>query len=489
MRMRKFAGAAACVFLFVASAWAAEFTKGPYLISVTETSATVGWEVDKAGRVAVEYGAGGNLDKSVKAKGEGQFRKIVIGGLEPAVTYSYRVKEGEAESAVYTFRTLVSQGEFTFAVYGDTRTNPLDHEAIAKAIAGCAPLFVLHTGDLVENGKNDSQWEPQFFGPAASLISKVPVFTVAGNHERESENYYRYFGQASGRPWYSFDCVNAHFAMLNSCIDLAPDSEQYRWLNKDLAGTDKRWRIVAFHHPLYSSSSHGGDAQLRAVLEPVFQKHNVDIVFAGHDHTYERTYPIVSAVKSVHPITYVVAGGGGAPRYEITGDFFSARYKSTLNYCIVRINGDRLDFAAYDEAKKELDAFEIAKSGEGYTGGYLARTAPVELASVEEAVKAALGDKTLTVGASPREERIEYKFAAPEWGELGLSLEWRNPEKGAKMVPEKITVVIPAGETRKVEGMLKLTPGELKTPDVIVTGKTKLGEFKVEVSPFGLKSI
>jgi hypothetical protein len=228
-------------------------------------------------------------------------------------------------------------------------------------------------------------------------------------------------------------------------------------------------------------------AALRSILEPVLQSHNVDLVFVGHDHVYERTYPIVSAVDSVHPITYVTAGGGGAPRYDVSGDFFSARFASTLNYCILKIDGDKLSFTAYDGDAKELDSFAIEKSADGYAGRYLEQTASVELAAVEEAVIAAFGERKVSLGGSPRQESVEWEFTAPRWGDLVLSVEWRNPAKGARMTPENATLSIPAGEKAKLDGQLTVVPGELDAPSAIVTGKAKLGKFKVSVTPFMLK--
>ena len=87
-----------------------------------------------------------------------------------------------------------------------------------------------------------------------------------------------------------------------------PEPEQIRWLEKELAASNDDWKIVFFHHPLYSSGErHGSDFRLREVLEPLFLKYNVSVVLNGHDHFYER-------IKPQHGVYYFVSGSAGQLR-------------------------------------------------------------------------------------------------------------------------------------------------------------------------------
>jgi len=466
------------VVILASSAQTAELTKGPYLESPATTAMTVAWEADQPGAAAVLYGPTRDLGRRVEAAGNQALRKVRIEGLVAGQEYYYKVSDGGAESAIFTFRTLPEKGGFTFAAYGDTRTNAEDHARVASDIRQKNPLFVLHTGDLVADGRKIEQWGPQFFAPAAGLLATAPVLTVAGNHERESPNYYRFFGAPSGKPWYSFDCVNAHFTMLDSCISLEPGSDEYKWLESDLASTDKRWRIAAFHYPLYSSSEHGSDHRLRRVLEPLFQKYNVDLVFVGHDHVYERTYPIVSAFASVHPITHIIAGGGGAPRYHVSGDFFTAKCTSSLNFCMVKIEGDALSFEAYNGAGEMIDNFEIRKSGDSYEKGYLDKTTPVELVDLDENVKEALESRKLRdLGDGDR--AAEYTFTAPAWGEMTIDVRWQ-PEGKAQGPGGSAHLVIPAGKSETASVRIGSGPSGA-VPTVTAAVKTSLGDFKLTI--------
>ena len=66
--------------------------------------------------------------------------------------------------------------------------------------------------------------------------------------------------------------------------------------------SNDRWKIAYFHHPLYSSGDrHGSEVDLRAQVEPLFIKYGVDVVFAGHEHFYER-------IKPQKGIYYFIAG-------------------------------------------------------------------------------------------------------------------------------------------------------------------------------------
>ncbi|RLC63774.1 MAG: hypothetical protein DRI01_04615 [Chloroflexi bacterium] len=115
------------------------------------------------------------------------------------------------------------------------------------------------------------------------------LFPALGNHELNHANYFDLFYLPGNERWYSFDYGNAHFTCLqiDGFADYSIGSEQYNWLEQDLASTNQTWKFVFFHFPPYSSASHGSDLNVRAALQPLFEEHDVDIVFTGHDHSYE----------------------------------------------------------------------------------------------------------------------------------------------------------------------------------------------------------
>ena len=86
------------------------------------------------------------------------------------------------------------------------------------------------------------------------------------------------------------------------------DPDQVKWINDELGKSGEKWKIVYFHHPLYSSSrTHGSQVKLREVLEPLFDRHKVSLVLNGHDHAYER-------IKPQQGIQYFIVGSSGQLR-------------------------------------------------------------------------------------------------------------------------------------------------------------------------------
>jgi 3',5'-cyclic AMP phosphodiesterase CpdA len=116
---------------------------------------------------------------------------------------------------------------------------------------------------------------------------------------------------------------------------------QITWLEKELRDSTEDWKIAYFHHPLYSSGErHGSQVDLRKVLEPLFIKYNVSVVFTGHDHFYER-------VKPQNGIVYFVVGSGGRlrrgnidPRTGITARGFD----TDQAFLVAEIDGDEMVF-------------------------------------------------------------------------------------------------------------------------------------------------
>jgi hypothetical protein len=112
-------------------------------------------------------------------------------------------------------------------------------------------------------------------------------------------------------------------------------------LEEDLAATRKRWKIAFLHRSPYGSSRHGGDERVREDQEPVFARHKVDVVFAGHDHVYEPTVPI-------RGVTYVVSGGGGRRLYRVGKGKHTAPSAPKHHAILARVDGGCLSLEAVE---------------------------------------------------------------------------------------------------------------------------------------------
>jgi 3',5'-cyclic AMP phosphodiesterase CpdA len=137
-----------------------------------------------------------------------------------------------------------------------------------------------------------------------------------------------------------------------------PVPEQIDWLEKELKSSSDDWKIVAFHHPLYSSGGrHGSDVRLRETLEPLFIKYNVSLVLAGHDHFYER-------IKPQHGIAYFVTGSGGQLAdgdIDKGSDLTAKGFDTDRAFMAVEIAGDTMYFNAISRLGQVVDSGAIAR--------------------------------------------------------------------------------------------------------------------------------
>ena len=343
--------------------------RGPYVQNVSASSAIIAWGSDQLDVGVAEYGETPQLGhREIDARVD-RHHAVTLTGLDPGTTYHYRVTGAVGESwEEGQFRTAPAGDGlgFAVAVIGDSGDGGKSQLAVARLLERLEPDLVLHTGDVVYPSGQDRHYDRRFFVPYRKLIKGVPVFPVLGNHDVERANgaaYLKNFhlphnNPSSTRRYYSFDWGNAHFAALDS--ELYHDDggggkeEQKAWLDLDLAATRKPWRFVSLHRPLYSSSKHGGDEEIRKDLEPVLVRHGVDVVFSGHDHDYERTKPIDG-------VTHVVTGGGGKKLYPAGRSEWTAFSKSAHHAVLLRIDGDRLSLEAIKPDGTVIDRLELGR--------------------------------------------------------------------------------------------------------------------------------
>jgi len=324
--------------------------KGPYLQNATSTSMVVIWQTNEPSDSRVDFGLTSGYTKYLYDPALRQTHEVNVSGLDPDTLYHYRVTSVTSVESVSsgnnTVQTAATAGTpFRFAVYGDSRSQPAIHSAVAQAIVAQAPRLVLHTGDLTGDGTTDTYWQTEFFDPAASLLANISFFPSLGNHEKNSILYYTYFDPPDGggdfnERWYSFDYGSCHFIVLDTNTGYSPGSAQYDWLVNDLQTTAAEWIFVVHHHPAYSSGSHGGDPNVQAYLVPLYRTYGVDMVFNGHDHLYERSY--------TDGVYYIVAGGGGAPLHDPNqiSNPYQQYAEKTYHHCTIDINGLTATFHA-----------------------------------------------------------------------------------------------------------------------------------------------
>ena len=341
----------------------------PYVQNVSASSAVIAWVSEEPDAGLVEYGETPQLGRKGVDAQAGRRPAVTLPRLSPASTYYYRVAEADGASEMARFRTA-PEGEdsrFAFAVIGDSGRGRKNQLAVAALLERLKPDLMLHTGDVVYPSGEERHYDRRFFVPYGRLLKEVPIFPVLGNHDLERGNGAAYLNnfhlprndpRGTGR-YYSFDWGNAHFVALNSELYHGDSSdspeEQKAWLERDLRETRQYWKIVYFHRPIYSSSKHGSDERIREDLEPVLISQEVDLVFSGHDHVYERT-------RSICGVTYVLSGGGGKGLYPAGRSEWTAFSKSTHHAVVVHIDGERLSLEAVEPDGTVIDHADLSRA-------------------------------------------------------------------------------------------------------------------------------
>jgi len=377
--------------------------------------------------------------------------KAMLAGLAPGAAFEYRV--GRGGSAVFEAEGRGRKGAdqpYRFAAYGDVGVNSAEERAVARQAIAAKPDFVMLTGDIVYDRGRDSEYRTNFWpvynseaGSAAGvpLMRSVPFTAAAGNHDVLNRDLAKYpdglayfylwdqplngpvgapggplvpelsgpeatrsaFAAAAGPHYpgmtnFSFDYGNAHWTVLdaNPYVDWT-DPALVAWVGRDLAAArGATWRFVSFHQPGFNSArAHFKEQQMR-LLAPTFEAGGVDLVFNGHVHNYQRSYPLRFApdapksfpagkdklipgrwtldrafdgLANTRPsgVIYLVTGGGGADLYnpeqqdhpkswqEFTAKFISKVHSLTL----VDVDGPSLTVRQLSDEGAELDRFVV----------------------------------------------------------------------------------------------------------------------------------
>jgi hypothetical protein len=279
------------------------------------------------------------------------------------------------------------EGSLKFAVLGDFGTGEAEQYALAAAMAKARQTFpfaiVLLTGDNIYGTERPQDMDNKFAKPYKPLLDAGVKFHAAlGNHDDRNQRFYPLFNMQD-KHYYSFKAPeqDVRFFALESTY---PSPAQIEWVEGELKGSGEDWKIAYFHHPLYSSGGrHGSDLELRAALEPLFVRHNVSVVFTGHDHFYER-------IKPQQGIVHFVIGSGGKlavgdidPRSPLTARGFDTDYA----FLMAEIVEDEMYFNA------------VSRQGEIIDSGIVLRRQSAESTATAAAVSAPASQ--LRLPASP----------------------------------------------------------------------------------------
>ena len=357
---------------------AVEFAVAPYLQYATGTAITVMAETATPLTCTVRYGPTAALKNSATGK-PGTMHELRLEGLQPNAKYFYQVTCEAAGAAtvagpLLTFTTAYDRSQaVSFTVIGDTQKNPKVTGKIAKLMWERRPHFVLHMGDVVDNGPDKKEWTDELFKPCAELFGRVPLYPCIGNHEKNHAHYYQYFSLPAPENYYQFSYGNIDFFSMDSNQIIFPGTKQYEWLDKALSASTAKWKICYHHHPCYTSDADDygdtfkggstlGELKVKALI-PLYEKHKVDLAMNGHVHFYERTHPIKAGKVDRTGVVYLTSGGGGGKLegFGPTPTFFKNQNRVDYHYCYFNVFDNVLEGKVFDHEDRMFDAFRIER--------------------------------------------------------------------------------------------------------------------------------
>jgi hypothetical protein len=386
---------------------------------------TVTWQTATEGNSAwLEIREGGARSwrrvsaKTFKSAGAGFLNRASADRLAPDQLYEYRVSNSEGCPQAFSANLRVTTapdhgGDIKFGFFCDTGINGREDgnadgvDQIISSLLADEPTFVLGGGDYAYSDKDlrfpttDAAIDAWFL-QMEPLISRVPLMAQYGNHETDLRERFRDWALRFAHPpgtqdgkCYGFDVGTTHFSALY-CPEGRLAASHFAWLDEDLTEARLRnadWLIVFQHAPIFAHGKSHPSAletvEMRQMLMPLLEKHEVDLHLSGHDQNFERTFPIrgvnrqqitnsaLDSYKKGEGVIYAKVspsgkksdkGGDFSQLLEEKPDFIARRDATQHHYALVRISPtgvlrmETFGMAGVGTPKSLIDSFEISTS-------------------------------------------------------------------------------------------------------------------------------
>jgi len=258
------------------------------------------------------------------------------------------------------FKFPLKSGSVRFAAIGDMGTGEAPQYEVAQQMLKARQTFpfdfVIMLGDNIYGGSKPADFDRKFAVPYKPLLDAgVKFYASLGNHDDTNERFYQQFNM-NGESYYTYKKGNVRFFVLNSNY---MDPKQLAWLEAQLTDAGNGgWKICYFHHPLYSSGRfHGPSLDLRKLLEPLFIKYGVDVVFSGHDHVYER-------IRPQQGIYYFMEGASGElrPGNLAHTAITEKGFDTDRSFVLSEIAGDEMYFQTVSRTGATVDSGVIHRT-------------------------------------------------------------------------------------------------------------------------------
>jgi 3',5'-cyclic AMP phosphodiesterase CpdA len=245
-----------------------------------------------------------------------------------------------------------------FGVIGDSGSGDRQQYDVANQMARFRAKFpfdqVIMLGDNIYGGQGAQDLVQKFSRPYKDLLDAgVKFYASLGNHDDPLNRRYPLWNMG-GELYYTYARKNVRFFALDSS---KVDQKELAWLENALKSSQEEWKICYFHHPLYSDGgTHGSAVDVRVVFEPLFVQYGVNVVFAGHDHIYERITP----QKGIYH--FVEGASGQLRRGDARPSAMNAKsYDRDMTFMLVEISGNLLSFQVISRTGETVDSGTIQR--------------------------------------------------------------------------------------------------------------------------------
>ncbi|MBK8946084.1 MAG: metallophosphoesterase [Ignavibacteriae bacterium] len=344
-------------------------------IQLTDTnSVAIAWNTKNKSIGKVEFGIDSLNLASITEDTLANRHFVLIENLETNQKYFYKVYNNNdlfTEQSYFKTAENSDENNIDFLIWGDSGTGNEAQYKIAEKINSETDSvdFGIHVGDVSQS--IGQEYDNIFFTPYAKFVSRKNVYTCIGNHDTYYDNAETYLNDfyytkdfSVTERYYTVKRGQTFFLIIDSNIDFSPQSNQYKYIDAVFKSEDYKsslWKFVVFHHPPYCElwPEWDGDGNVRNYLLPLFEKYNVDIVFNGHTHGYERGL--------LNGVYYIITGGGGGGLDTYARDWAHIKKSISIHhYCKVNIKNNVLTLTAIDTDGEIIDKIQILKTLTNY---------------------------------------------------------------------------------------------------------------------------
>lgn len=261
--------------------------------------------------------------------GDGGFNgtlcESIMTGLQSGNRYYYAVEVNGETSKEFSFKYNPVTDSIKFISYGDmgVKNSYGTADAVTKEAATGEYDLLVNVGDTsyadnYKAGANAYIFDTHF-REIEPYAASLPFMCTPGNHEAQY-SFAGYLNRlhmpvvsqgALNRFYYSFNHGPVHFLAYSSEHTFTEGSEQWKFIKNDLATASAPaqrkkhpWIVMWSHRPLYCSDQITWQGRCvseatkyRAAIESLMVDAHVDLHISGHNHQYERSWPVYGCSK------------------------------------------------------------------------------------------------------------------------------------------------------------------------------------------------